>query len=83
MELLNLKQAARYIGKSPSTLRRLMDAGRVGFYGLAHEQKTFSPAKHLDPYLRSIETVPKKAKAKKSLPAARKRATDLFENLRV
>lgn len=83
MAILNLKQAAEYIGKSPSTLRRLMGAGKIGFYGLANEQKTFSVRGHLDVYLRSVETKPVATPQKKKALPQRKRATNLFDNLTV
>lgn len=62
-KLLNLAQAAEFLNLTPKYLYQLLGEGKLGCYGGRHERKRFS-MKHLNDYLRSIETKPFKESKK-------------------
>ncbi len=53
-QLFTIEQAAAKLGKSVTTLRRLLKDKKIGCYGGRNETKRFSDA-HISDYLNSVE----------------------------
>lgn len=56
-EILNEKEARRVLGVSPSTMNRLRDEGRLGFYKIGPRKIAYSP-EHIQEFLKNSEHKP-------------------------
>lgn len=83
-QILKINEAAKFIGKSVTTVRRLCDQKKLGFYGDKFEKKTFSVEEHLKPYMLRIEKKPVEtvSEEKKGRRTDYQYRTNLFNGLK-